>query len=71
MVEYKQESSEFIRYQYSYRKVGDTLPSYPVYEYTVVGGGREDTMAAQLSASPGEATGWEGMRSSMRRKSGD
>jgi len=57
----------FIRYPDSYRKVGDTLPCTLCMNIQWYAGVREDTMAAQLSASPGgarpspgEATGWRG-----------
>jgi len=56
MVEYKQESSEFIRYQYSYGKVGDTLPCTLCMNIQWYAGVRP---------SPGEATGWRG-RSNQR-----
>ena len=54
LVEYKQESSEFIRYQHSMGKVGDTLPSYPVYECTVVGRGETITGRSDRMAGEGD-----------------
>lgn len=58
MVEYKQDSGVFIRYQYLIGKVGDTLPSYPVYECTVVGEG--ETITGRSDRMAGEGCGAAG-----------